>query len=105
MRRAIEVRYRRPSMKADPAVARLRPSRMRRVEVLPAPFGPRNPVTLPGTAENDTSRNAVTSPYTLVSESMTSGVVMVMRLRTIGGVGCLDYPGEHRRSMQGGANG
>jgi hypothetical protein len=37
------------------------------VVVLPAPFGPRKPVTLPGITSNDRSLTAVTSPYRLVS--------------------------------------
>ena len=36
------------------------------VVVLPAPFGPRKPVTLPGITSNDRSLTAVTSPYRLV---------------------------------------
>src|SRR6185312_1444647 len=38
----------------------------RMVVVLPAPFGPRKPVTLPGSTSNDRSLTAVTSPYRLV---------------------------------------
>ena len=33
---------------------------------LPAPFGPRNPVTIPGWTVNDRSSTAVCDPYRLV---------------------------------------
>ena len=36
----------------------------------PAPFGPRKPVTRPGSAVNVTSSTAVKAPYFLVSESI-----------------------------------
>ena len=35
---------------------------MRSVVVLPAPFGPRNPVTAPSRTVNDRSSTAVTAP-------------------------------------------
>ena len=37
------------------------------VVVLPAPFGPRKPVTWPGNTSNDRSLTAVVWPYRLVS--------------------------------------
>src|ERR1700748_1348231 len=37
------------------------------VVVLPAPFGPRKPVTLPGTTSNDKLLTASFSPYRLLS--------------------------------------
>src|SRR6266568_8965251 len=37
------------------------------VVVLPAPFGPRKPVTLPGTTSNDRLLTAIFSPYRLLS--------------------------------------
>ena len=37
------------------------------VVVFPAPFGPRNPVTMPGRTVNVRSSTAVLSPYRLVS--------------------------------------
>ena len=40
---------------------------MRRVVVLPAPLGPRKPVTSPGSTANDTSVTARTGPKRLVS--------------------------------------
>src|SRR5215468_267320 len=40
---------------------------MRRVVVLPAPLGPRKPVTRPGRASNDRLSTARTVLYTLVS--------------------------------------
>src|SRR5690242_2221864 len=54
-------------MVAVPAVGRTRFSSMRRVVVLPAPLGPRNPVTRPGRASNDRPSTARTVLYTLVS--------------------------------------
>ena len=43
---------------------------MTRIEVdLPAPLGPRKPVTRPGRAVNETSSTAVKAPYVLVSDS------------------------------------
>jgi hypothetical protein len=36
------------------------------VVVFPAPFGPRNPVTLPGSTVNERSLTATFSPYLLV---------------------------------------
>jgi hypothetical protein len=38
---------------------------------LPAPFGPRNPVAVPGSTVNDTSSTAVTCPYRLVNPCAT----------------------------------
>src|SRR5580692_7989719 len=40
---------------------------MRSVVVLPAPFGPRKPVTTPGSTSNVSASTAVTAPYRLVS--------------------------------------
>jgi len=51
-----------PPMVAVPAVGETRPSRIRNVVVLPAPFGPRNPVTRPGCTVNDRSSTACTGP-------------------------------------------
>ncbi len=42
---------------------------MRIVVDLPAPFGPRKPVTRPGCATKDTSSTARKSPYVLVTPS------------------------------------
>ena len=43
----IQARVRQPSTVAEPAVGRTSPSTMRIVVLLPAPFGPRKPVTHP----------------------------------------------------------
>src|SRR3954468_22495296 len=59
-------RYARPSSVTEPAVGVTSPSRQRSVVVLPAPFGPRNPVTTPGRTENVRSSSAVTAPNLLV---------------------------------------
>ena len=52
-----------------PVVACVRPTMMRIVVDLPAPLGPRNPVTRPGRAVKLTSSTAVNSPYVLVTDS------------------------------------
>jgi hypothetical protein len=45
-----------------PCVGASRPRIIRMVVVLPAPFGPRKPVTRPGLMENDRSSTAVVEP-------------------------------------------
>src|SRR4051794_34049699 len=62
-----------PSTVALPAVGRARPSTMRSVVVLPAPFGPRNPVTAPSLTRNDRSSTAATSPKRFVSPTAAIG--------------------------------
>ena len=54
-----------PPISASPAVGRTSPSSIRSVVVLPAPFGPRNPVT-PGRRGEVGSRTAVTAPNRFV---------------------------------------
>src|SRR6266542_4824581 len=49
-------------MVASPAVGVTSPSRQRSVVVLPAPFGPRNPVTEPGSTLKLRSSTALTLP-------------------------------------------
>src|SRR3954447_4932502 len=56
-------------MVAVPLVGVTRFSTMRRVVVFPAPFGPRKPVTRPGSTLNDKSSTAVTSAYCLTRPS------------------------------------
>ncbi len=58
--------YRRPPMVADPAVGETRPRSIRRVVVLPAPLGPRNPVTRPGRTVKLRSSTARTWPNVFV---------------------------------------
>src|SRR5689334_24534627 len=58
-------------MVAVPAVGRTRLSSMRSVVVLPAPFGPRNPVTRPGSTANDRLSTALTRLYCLVRPETT----------------------------------
>src|SRR4051794_30003281 len=58
-------------MVAVPAVGRTRFSTIRSVVVLPAPFGPRNPVTRPGSTVNDRSSTARSFRYTLVRPETT----------------------------------
>src|SRR5215218_7542606 len=45
---------------------------MRRVVVLPAPFGPRKPVIVPASSRNDRSSTATILPKRLVSDSATT---------------------------------
>jgi len=55
----------RPSMVAAPEVGATRPSSIRRVVVLPAPLGPRKPVTVPGSTSKSRRSTANTSPNRL----------------------------------------
>jgi hypothetical protein len=52
---------------AVPPAGAIRPSGIRSMVVLPAPFGPRNPVTVPAPAQKLTSSTASTGPKHLVS--------------------------------------
>src|SRR5665811_1808072 len=54
-------------MVTEPAVGWLRPMIIDIVVDLPEPFGPRNPVTRPGTTSKERSSTATTSPNRLVS--------------------------------------
>src|SRR4051812_11663836 len=58
-----------PSMVALPDVGAVRPTMMRIVVDLPAPFGPRKPVTRPGRAVKETLSTAVKPAYLRVSDS------------------------------------
>src|SRR5262245_3435284 len=53
-------------MVAVPLVGAVRPSSIRSVVVLPAPLGPRKPVTRPGPTSKLNPSTAVTGPYLLV---------------------------------------
>jgi hypothetical protein len=55
-----------PSTAALPASGRESPQSIRIVVVLPAPFGPRNPVMVPGWQRNDTSSTTVAAPKRLL---------------------------------------
>ncbi|CCI52066.1 hypothetical protein BN13_140058 [Nostocoides jenkinsii Ben 74] len=57
--------YCRPPIVAVPSDGRIKPSSIRKVVVLPAPFGPRKPVTRPGSTVKVRSRTAVKSPNRL----------------------------------------
>jgi hypothetical protein len=59
-------------MVAVPLVGVTRFSIIRSVVVLPEPFGPRKPVTRPGSTVNERSSTARTRGYTLVSPETTS---------------------------------
>ena len=58
-----------PLMVAVPDVGDVSPTTTRMVVDLPAPLGPRNPVTRPGWAEKETWSTAVYRPCFLVSDS------------------------------------
>src|SRR5947207_4981998 len=58
-----------PAMRAEPRVAGMMPDKQRSVVVLPAPFGPTNPRTLPGRTVNDKSLTAGNLSYSLVNPS------------------------------------
>src|SRR5882757_8501526 len=62
-------------MRTAPRVGGMIPARQRSVVVLPAPFGPTNPITCPGCTANDNSFTATKSPYNLVKPS-TSIIVL-----------------------------
>src|SRR6478736_6191578 len=69
-------------MVAVPAVGRSRPRIIRIVVVLPAPLGPRKPVTTPGSMTQVKSSTARVRPNTLVSPDNSIIVVIVSaRLR------------------------
>src|SRR4029079_14465637 len=57
-----------PSMVAEPDVGAVSPTMTRIVVDLPAPFGPRTPVTRPGWAVKETLSTAVKPAYFRVSE-------------------------------------
>ena len=59
-------RYGIPNTDAVPSVGATSPRIIRSVVLLPAPFGPRNPVTRPGFTSNERSSTAVTSPNRFV---------------------------------------
>src|SRR5690242_6191167 len=63
--------YRWPPMVAEPESGVTRFRTMRSVVVLPAPFGPRKPVTRPGSTVNDRLSTALTFLYTLVRPETT----------------------------------
>src|SRR6266545_3295282 len=56
-------------MVVPPRVGGVRPTMIRMVVVLPAPFGPRKPVTRPGLQAKLTSSTATNSPYFFVRPS------------------------------------
>ena len=76
----ISASYRRPPTRARPEVGAARPRMIRMVVVLPAPFGPRKPVTWPGRTVKLRSSTAVTGPNRLVSPSTSIRPVSVMRV-------------------------
>ena len=67
VQRGAMVRVALPLTVTVPALGRSRPTTIRIVVDLPAPFGPRNPVTRPGSIVQVMSSTAVLAPYRLVS--------------------------------------
>ena len=59
-------------MSAFPALGLASPSNIRSVVVLPAPFGPRKPVIVPGASANESESTARTDPNRFVNESATT---------------------------------
>src|SRR5690606_31231397 len=97
--------YGRPPTSARPLVARARPSTTRSVVVLPAPLGPRNPVTVPSRTEKLRSSIAVTAPKRLVrlSTSIAAGTNHKLGVPTDAQVlqGCLGGSCVQRRAPEG----
>jgi hypothetical protein len=56
-----------PSIVTDPLDGAFSPTIIRSVVDLPAPLGPRNPVTCPGRIVTDSRSTAVVAPYLLVT--------------------------------------
>jgi hypothetical protein len=71
-------------MRATPAVGRIRPSSIRRVVVLPAPFGPRNPATRPDGMSKVRSSTARTPPNCLRSDRTEIAAVMAITVGVAG---------------------
>src|SRR3712207_7877506 len=83
--------YGRPLTSARPDVAGTRPVIIRIVVVLPAPLGPRKPVTVPGSSSNETASTTVRSPYFLVSPLT---VIIAGLLRPASPVSKINVPSE-----------
>ena len=76
--RAIALRGSMPKTSADPDVGRESPRIMSMVVVLPAPLGPRNATTSPGSSTRSTPRTAWTDPKSLDTPvSPTAGTLVV----------------------------
>ena len=89
-----------PLTSALPDVGRSSPRIMRIVVDLPAPLGPRKPVTTPGRTVNDRSSTATLSPNLLVSEraSITTGLPSGVAICP-----CNDLPTSEAAGMSAGA--
>src|SRR4029077_8699380 len=73
-----------PSRLASPPSLRSRPSRMRMVVVLPAPFGPRKACTSPVPTSRSSPSSATTRPYRLVSPAARSASLPIPPLYAAG---------------------
>src|SRR3954468_7032506 len=76
-----------PAIVALPLVGVVRPTSARSVVDLPAPLGPRNPVTVPGAHWKETSETASWAPYLLVRCS-----IVIMALTVVQPPGCAHRP-------------
>src|SRR5664279_1543656 len=93
-----------------PAVGSMRPSSIRRVVVLPAPFGPRNPVMLPSATSKLRLSTATTVPKRLVRPLIWMDVMWPLCADDVGGASALSGvhgspgggSGRHRSLSYGG---
>ena len=89
--------YGAPPIVAVPPVARTSPSRIRRLVVLPAPFGPRKPVTRPGSTRAEKSETAVTAPNRFVTpENSSTCPSGIPNLSSSSSLSRSPYPGGKR---------
>jgi hypothetical protein len=90
--------YCEPFTSTRPDVGASRPTIMRIVVDLPAPFGPRNPVTVPGRTVKLTPSTAVLDPYLLVTFSAT----IMLRRYAGSSVVASAFDGKRRPGPMGG---
>src|SRR5690242_2774174 len=82
-------------MVTEPEVGVSRPRIIRMVVDLPAPLGPRKPVTLPGFTSNDRLSTATVAPYLLVRPCASIIAVLLVRWRASDGGRAV--PPQYRR--------
>src|SRR6187397_1675265 len=93
--------YGRSNTSARPLVGLASPSSIRRVVVLPAPFGPRNAVIVPGSSEKERSSTAVSFPKRFVSASATTTGAMAPPYWRAKYSGTVATTGERRETDSG----
>ena len=89
-----------PPIVAVPSLAVTSPSRIRSVVVLPAPFGPRKPVTTPGSMRAEKFSTAVTAPKRFVSPENSSTCPSGIRVPLNGWSFLLSSPIASRTAVQ-----